>query len=78
MITLIKHYPDNGCELSPKCLECSLPSCILDDMREKVRALKLKRNLAFRELVKQGKTLQEIANIYGVSVHTVQRGAKLD
>lgn len=24
------HYPDNGCELAPRCLECHLPRCRFD------------------------------------------------
>jgi hypothetical protein len=26
----IPHYPDRGCELAPRCLECPLPRCRFD------------------------------------------------
>ena len=26
----LPHYPDKGCELAPRCLECHLPRCRFD------------------------------------------------
>ncbi len=39
----IDSYPDVGCKLYPKCLECPRERCIHDDLSDKVRQQKIKK-----------------------------------
>lgn len=64
-------YVDNGCEYSPTCLDCPLPICKDDYFR-----FNKGRRLRDIEILKQhgdGKDIGELADLFGVSVRTVQR-----
>ena len=65
------HYRDDGCEISPRCLECPLPACRYD-MPPK-RAGALMREAELRRLLAAGFTADEAAVKMGVSRRTVFR-----
>ncbi len=65
------HYRDDGCEISPRCLECPLPACRYD-MPPK-RAGALMREAELRRLLAAGFTADEAAVKMGISRRTVFR-----
>ncbi len=65
------HYRDDGCEISPRCLECPLPACRYD-MPPK-RAGALLREAELRRLLAEGLTADQAAERMGVSRRTVFR-----
>ncbi len=67
------HYPDKGCEFSPKCLDCPLPSCILDIPGSKRQLRREARAKQFAELRAHGKTIAEIVHMFNASYRTVAR-----
>ncbi len=70
------HYPDMGCEYSPKCLECPLPECKYDVFGY-TRKVKLDRmaGVVF-QLRCAGLTEGQIAASVGIGIRTVQRYLK--
>jgi len=70
-------YDDEGCELSPSCLNCPFPTCIREEPWGKERWLKLRRAERMIQLKGEGKSTAEIARIFGVSIRTVQRWLKV-
>jgi len=70
-------YEDEGCELWPSCLNCPLPYCIKEAPWGKEKFLKTQRARRMMALKKEGKSNEEIARIFQVSVRTVQRGLKV-
>ena len=70
-------YDDEGCELSPSCLNCPFPTCIREEPWGKERWLKLRRAERMMELKGEGKSTEEITRIFGVSLRTVQRWLKV-
>ncbi len=69
-------YEDKGCELSSSCLNCPFPSCLEEEPWGKERFLKRRRAERMTELKREGKSVQEIARIFEVSLRTVQRWLK--
>ena len=69
-------YNDQGCELFPSCLDCPFPHCIREEAWGKERFLKGMRARRMAELRSEGKSVKEIASIFGVSSRTVQRALK--
>ena len=69
-------YEDEGCELCSSCLNCPFPDCLEGEPWGKARFLKRRRAEKMLELKKAGKSVGEIARIFGVSPRTVQRGLK--
>jgi len=67
-------WRDRGCELFPSCLSCPLPRCIEEESRGKQRLKVLARARRMAELRRDGKSVKEIAELFGVSKRTVQRG----
>jgi hypothetical protein len=67
------NWKDKGCELSPSCLNCSLPRCIEEEPRGKQRLRMLARTSRMAQLEHQGKSTREIARLFHVSQRTVQR-----
>lgn len=66
-------WRDDGCELFPSCLSCPLPRCIEEEPRGKQRlriSARTKRMVEFR---RDGKSINDIAQLFGVSRRTVQR-----
>lgn len=70
-------YADEGCELFPSCLNCPFPTCIKEEPWGKERWLKLRTADRMMELKEEGKSTEEIARIFGVSIRTVQRWLKV-
>ena len=65
-------YRDEGCDLSPSCLNCPLPRCIYERPRGKQKMRLEARAKRMAEL-RRGKSLKEVAEVFGVSLRTVQR-----
>ena len=70
-------YIDEGCELSPSCLNCPFPRCVKEEPWGKEKFLKRRRAERMLELKNEGKSTAEIARIFEVSTRTVQRALKL-
>jgi hypothetical protein len=70
------HYCDSGCEFSETCLNCPLPVCVHDEPGGRRRYVKHNRAQGIFELHQQGKSIREIAVMFGVSTRTVQRALK--
>jgi len=66
-------WRDEGCELFPSCLNCPLPRCIEEEPRGKQRLRMLARARRMAELRRAGKSIKQIAELFGVSKRTVQR-----
>ena len=71
-------YRDEGCDLSGSCLNCPFPNCVYDEPGgrqhwvKKLRAREMARLFATK-----GKSVKELALIFGVSQRTVQRVLKV-
>jgi len=71
-------YRDVGCEFSQSCLNCHLPICIYDEPGGKQKLLKRRRAKEMASLFTgEGKSIGELAQVFGVSTRTVQRSLKL-
>jgi len=71
------HYQDSGCEFADSCLNCPFPKCIYDEPGGKQHWLKNLRDEAVLRLsIDQGKTVKELAVMFGVSQRTIQRVLK--
>ena len=72
-------YRDEGCDLFPSCLGCPLPRCRYDNTEGGKQPIKEGRN---REILRlhnlEGKGVQELAEIFGVSKRTIQRIIRRD
>ncbi len=70
-------YDDNGCEFSETCLNCPLPVCVFDEPRGKQRIVKYSRAVEMSQLhFEAGKSVKELAVIFGISTRSVQRALK--
>jgi transposase-like protein len=67
-------YEDDGCEFAESCLNCHLPVCVYDEPhgKQKIRIRRRAVEMARLNTV-QGKTIKELAQIYGLSQRTIQR-----
>ena len=71
-------YHDEGCEFAQSCLNCHLPVCVYDEPGGKQRLLKRRRAAEMARLyTREGKSIGELAQIFGVSSRTVQRALKV-
>ncbi len=67
-------YRDEGCEVSPTCLECPLPRCKFDDPDWYRRLRLASRDARVLEALRTERDRPaELARRFGVSVRTVQR-----
>ena len=70
-------YRDEGCDLAESCLNCPFIECIYDRPGGKRRWRKEERAAEMTRLVaEEGKSLKELATMFGVSCRTVQRDLK--
>lgn len=69
-------WRDEGCEFFRSCLNCPLPRCVEEELRGQQRLRIAERNRRMVELRKSGKSVEEIADLFGVSRRTVQRALK--
>jgi len=68
------HYHDAGCVFADSCLNCPLPMCVHDEPGGRQRLLKRWRAEEMDRLfINEGKSTKELADIFGVSLRTVQR-----
>ena len=67
------NWRDRGCEFFPACLNCPLPKCLEDEPRGQQRLRMAARKRRMVELRQVGKSVREIAGLFGVSKRTVQR-----
>jgi hypothetical protein len=70
------NWQDKGCEFFPSCLNCPLPKCVEDEPRGQQRLRMAARKRRMNELRQVGKSVREIAGLFGVSRRTVQRALK--
>jgi len=66
-------WRDEGCEVFPSCLGCPLPRCLEEEPRGKQRLRLSTRARRLAELKRSGKSVKDIAALFGISVRTVQR-----
>jgi hypothetical protein len=71
-------WRDEGCEFFGSCLNCPLPKCVEDEPRGQQRLRMAARRRKIVELRRAGKTVKEIAGLFGVSKRTVQRALRND
>ena len=71
------HYRDEGCEFAESCLNCPLTKCIYDEPGGKQHWLKRQRDKRIIRLFTiEGKKVEELALMFGLSQRTVQRALK--
>ncbi len=67
-------YCDEGCDLSPSCLNCPLPRCRHDRQPQGRRAARVLRDAEIiRQHTCEGKGTSELAQDFKVSKRTIQR-----
>ncbi len=66
-------YTDDGCEVSPSCLECPLPVCKFDDPGAMMREDRRNRDDEIFRLRKKGVPVPELARRFEVSTRTIHR-----
>ena len=67
-------YRDDGCEVSPSCLRCPLPQCKHDEPGWYLRERRAQRDRTICRLRRrEGLTVNQLANRFGVSKRTVFR-----
>ena len=69
-------WRDEGCEVFPSCLNCPLSRCVEEEARGRQRLRVKARNSRMSELRSAGRSVKEIAELFGVSQRTVQRALK--
>jgi len=73
------YYRDEGCDLSPSCLNCPLPRCRYDEPGGSRQLAKGPRD---REVVRrrreEGASIAELARSFGLSKRTVHRIVRKD
>jgi len=71
------HYQDEGCEMAESCLKCPFLKCIYDEPGGTRRWKMRKRSKEISRLYfKKGKSVKEIAGMFGISERTVQRAMR--
>ena len=71
-------YTDEGCDVSPSCLNCKLSFCKYDDKNNNKKYNMIQRNKEIILMRKQGQSIEEIASLYKLSTRTVRRVLKMD
>lgn len=66
-------YQDDGCEVSPKCVECPLPMCRYEHASGLRGVLNMARDEEIWQMKRAGVYPPEIAKSLGVSLRTVFR-----
>ncbi len=70
-------YRDEGCDLAHSCLNCPFPHCVYELPGGRQRWLKKTRDSEINRLFAgEGKEVNELAKMYGISQRTVQRALK--
>jgi AraC-like DNA-binding protein len=71
-------YRDDGCEFADSCLNCPFPDCIYAQPGGRQQWLKGLRDQEVLKLHSQGKSVKELAEMFGLSSRTIQRILKRD
>jgi hypothetical protein len=71
-------YQDDGCEFADSCLNCPFPDCIYAQPGGRQQWLKSLRDKEVLKLHSQGKSVRELAEMFGLSSRTIQRILKRD
>jgi AraC-like DNA-binding protein len=66
-------YQDDGCEFANSCLNCPFPDCIYAQPGGRQQWLKNLRDQEVLKLHRQGKSVKELAEMFGLSSRTIQR-----
>ena len=69
-------WRDEGCAVFASCLSCSLPRCVEEEPRGRQRLRLAARNKRMVELRQGGKSVKDIAELFGVSKRTVERALR--
>ncbi|MGD9115623.1 MAG: helix-turn-helix domain-containing protein [Dehalococcoidia bacterium] len=69
-------YQDDGCEFATACLNCPFPDCIYAQPGGRQQWLKNLRDQEVLKMHSGGKSVKELAEMFGVSQRTVQRIVK--
>ena len=64
-------YPDEGCNLRPSCLGCTLPRC-KDDVGRMSHKETMKRNIEIVRLGSEGVSTQQIADQFYLKPDTIK------
>lgn len=68
------HYHDEGCEFALSCLDCPFPKCLYEEPRGKQQFAKAIRDTEVSRLfVIEGKGINELSLMFGISPRTVRR-----
>ena len=68
------HYKDEGCDMSPSCLDCPLANCVYDTPHGKQTLLKRRRNEEMARVYhEEHPSYSELSRLFKVSARTVQR-----
>jgi hypothetical protein len=67
------NWRDEGCEVFGSCLNCPLPRCVEEEPRGQQRLRLAVRNKRMVGLRRSGKSVTDIAGLFGVSRRTVER-----
>jgi len=70
------NWRDEGCEVFGSCLNCPLPRCVEEEPRGQQRLRLAARDRRVVELRRSGKSVKDIAGLFGVSRRTVERALK--
>ena len=71
-----EHFPyrDDGCDISPSCLNCPLPHCKYDEPGWLQRETRQRRDQeVMMARIMEGKTVPQLARIFGLSERTIHR-----
>lgn len=72
-----RNWPDKGCDLAPKCLECPFPQCRYDLPGGALQAARPEeRYVVIREMHAAGMHAADIAEECGIGLKTVYRALK--
>ncbi len=66
-------YPDDGCDLHPRCLTCPFVTCRYDVVGGKTALLNVYRDQQITTLRRNGKTVPTVARLLNISRRTVVR-----
>ncbi len=65
-------YPDKGCDVSPSCLTCSLPSCKYDDPKAYLKWMRAKQRAPVQAAL-DSKSVAEVAKQFRLTERTIFR-----
>jgi len=72
------NWRDEGCEVFGSCLNCPLPRCVEEEPRGQQRLRLAARDRRVVELRRSGKSVKDIAGLFGVSRRTVERALRAE